>query len=371
MDGAQSIPPARRHALAALQHAGAGLAVLRRLEAACGPIETWWSRRGAAELEASDVAPRQRSRLLDREADRLAESGLAWLDREGYLVLAGEDLEPLRELPDIPLLLYLRGSAQELDPLAVGMVGARQASSYGLRLARRLGRELAASGVAVISGLARGIDGAAHRGAVDAGGPTMAVLGCGPDLDYPQEHAELRREVEGSGLVITEHLPGTPPLKHHFPRRNRLVVVLSRALLVIEARIRSGTLTSVRWAADLGREVLVLPGPVDSPLSEGPVQLLREGATPVGRVEHVLESLGVGEIGAAGGGAAASDRAPRRAAPSPPEARLLALLESSPVDLDELVRISGEAPGRLMTLLLGLEMQGRIVRTEGMAWRRA
>ena len=165
-------------------------------------------------------------------------------------------------------------------------------------------------------------------------------------------------------MLLTEHPPGVPPRPWHFPRRNRILVALSQALLVIESRLKSGTLTSVRWAADLGREVLVVPGAVDARLSEGPLQLLREGATPVGTAGHVLEALGL-DVDIASRSFAAAP------APvlTPAEHRLLALLDGDGMRLDDLVRMSGEAPGRLLTLLLALEVNGRVVRGDGLRYR--
>jgi DNA processing protein len=189
----------------------------------------------------------------------------------------------------------------------------------------------------------------------------VAVLGSGPDRPYPPEHAELLQAILGSGGAVTEHLPGTPPRAHHFPRRNRLLVALCEGLVVAEARLKSGTTTSVRWALDLGKEVMAVPGPVDQALGQGTLALLRDGAIPVGSAAEILEVLGYARP--------ALIRADEAERLSAPEFRLLDLLQGGALDLDELARLSGEPPGRLLALLLNLEVRGRVVRDPGMAYR--
>jgi DNA processing protein len=247
----------------------------------------------------------------------------------------------------------------------LAVVGARRASAYGLRITQALVEGLSAQGVMVLSGLARGIDARAHAVTLAAGGQTLAVLGSGPDRAYPPEHRDLQDRIGRDGVVLTEYLAGTPPKPPHFPRRNRILVALADALLVVEARGRSGTLTSASWAADLGREVLVVPGPVDSELSEGPLQLLREGATPVGSVAHVLQALGLDpDVSSAVGGPSIN------VVLTPSEERICALLSSGALDLDDLVRLSGEAPSRVLSIVLSLEARGALTReADGRSFR--
>ena len=332
---------------AMVQDAGGGGRILTRFRAGeplpRGPV--------ARRLEKAGLETRIRGRL-------------AAARELGYEPLAGEVFPGFRNLPEPPLLVYAAGEPPAVGRPVLAMVGSRRPSGYGLRMARRLAGEVAAAGVSVVSGLARGIDGEAHEGALEAGGHTVAVLGSGPDRVYPPEHEALLARIQEEGCVLTEHLPGTPPRKHHFPRRNRLMVALARALLVVQARVRSGTLTSVRWAADLGREVLVLPGPVDAAAGEGPLLLLREGATPVGSAAHVLEALGLEE----GSGKSSASPGVSTTGLSPAEERVLALLDGEPLDLDEVVRLSGEAPGRLLALLLGLEARGLVQRDQAMRY---
>ena len=254
-------------------------------------------------------------------------------DERAYLAqLDGRGLrfvEPLRpRLPTAPARdprpaagLFLRGAAEAelLSRAAVAVVGARACSAYGAEVARMLGRELAAAGLVVVSGLARGVDGAAHRGALEAGGPTVAVLGCGIDRDYPAAHAGLAREIGEHGLVVSEYAPGVEPAPWRFPARNRIIAGLARATVVVEARERSGALITADLALEEGREVLACPGEITSALSAGTNALLRLGATPLTRVEDVLEVFGLeadGRSGSPGSGAHgdAGARAPRRRA---------------------------------------------------------
>jgi DNA processing protein len=214
----------------------------------------------------------------------------------------------LAAIHDPPARLYLRGSAAPdlLDRPAVAVVGARACSSYGRSVARTLARDLASSGLVVVSGMARGIDGDAHRGALEGGGPTVAVLGCGVDRDYPAAHAELARRIVEAGLVVSEYEPGIEPAPWRFPARNRIIAGLCRATLVVEARERSGALITADFALEEGREVLAVPGEITSSLSGGTNALLRLGATPVTCLEDVLEAYGIERRG--GGGIVRGDR---------------------------------------------------------------
>lgn len=207
--------------------------------------------------------------------------------RPGYPAL-------LRELHDPPARLYLRGRpADLLDLPSVAIVGARICSPYGAQVARELAREVAGAGAVVISGLARGVDGEAHRGALAAGGLTVAVLGCGIDRDYPRAHAQLAGRIAASGAVVSEYPPGVEPAPWRFPARNRIVAGLARATVVVEARERSGALITADFALELGREVLAVPGEITSALSAGTNDLIRQGATPLLAADDVLDALGL------------------------------------------------------------------------------
>ena len=261
----------------------------------------------------------------------------------------------LRSIHDPPARLYLRGAADPalLSECAVAIVGARACSPYGAQVARMLGRELAAAGLTVVSGLARGIDGEAHRGALEAEGKTVAVLGCGIDRDYPAAHSGLAREIELSSLLVSEYEPGVEPAPWRFPARNRIVAGLCAGTVVVEARERSGALITADFALEEGREVFAVPGEITSALSVGTNALLRLGATPLTSVGDVLESLGLEAPGAAG--------------PDVSEAAA-ALLERLPAGVDELVRASGVPVAEVATTLAELELAGLAAEGEGF-WR--
>ena len=264
-------------------------------------------------------------------------------------------------------MLYVRGALVRDDALAVAVVGARRATEYGEGVAEELGAQLAARGITVISGLARGIDSAAHRGALRAGGRTIAVLGSGADVIYPPENRRLAALIEGSGAVLSQFAPGTPPLPHHFPLRNRVIAGLALAVVVVEAAERSGALITARLAAEFGREVMAVPGRVTSPQSRGTHALIRDGAALVENWEDVVaalparwracvamskvDSMPSGDRGAADQGG--------------DEAVVLGVVGAEPTAMDVIIEKSGVSSGRTAALLLTLELEGRIRRIEG------
>jgi DNA processing protein len=261
----------------------------------------------------------------------------------------------LAAIHDPPARLYLRGSAAPdlLDRPAVAVVGARACSSYGRSVARTLARDLASSGLVVVSGMARGIDGDAHRGALEGGGPTVAVLGCGVDRDYPAAHAELARRIVEAGLIVSEYEPGIEPAPWRFPARNRIIAGLCRATLVVEARERSGALITADFALEEGREVLAVPGEITSSLSAGTNALLRLGATPVTCLEDVLEAYGIERAAAAAVSFGATAET------------ILARLGDGALTGDEVVRASGVDAGAGAAALIELELAGRVTLEDG------
>ncbi len=267
--------------------------------------------------------------------------------------------ELLLGVPDPPLFLFCRGDAEAaLSRPAVAVIGSRRCTAYGRRVARRLSRDLASAGVTVVSGLARGIDGEAHRGSLDGGGPTVAVLGCGPDVAYPPEHARLMERVAGCGALLSEYPPGSEPTRHAFPERNRIVSGVSLGVVVVEAGARSGTMITVNTALDQGREVMAVPGEITGALSVGTNRLLRDGACLVASARDVLEPLGletaVGSVPAAASGELTET-----------QRMLLSELERGPMHFDSLLHRTGLEPTALRSALLELEMAGRMVAGPG------
>lgn len=263
----------------------------------------------------------------------------------------------LAAIHDPPRRLYLRGegSIEMLSRPAVAIVGTRSCSPYGAQVARRLGRELAAAGVTVISGLARGADAEAHRGALEAGGPTVAVLGCGIDRDYPRAHAALARRIAEVGLLVSEYEPGVEPAPWRFPARNRIIAGLAGATVIVEARERSGALITADFALEDGREVFAVPGEITSALSRGTNELLRLGAAPLLGPGDVLAALGLEE-------------APARSAAllSEQAKRVRELLADRSASIDELIERSGLAADAVAAALVELELAGEAVCAEGL-----
>lgn len=263
----------------------------------------------------------------------------------------------LKAIFDPPRALYLRGTAEPelLDRRGVGVVGARSCSPYGAQVARMLGRELAAAGLLVVSGLARGVDGEAHRGALEAGRPTVGVLGCGIDRDYPAVNASLSRRMEDGGLVVSEYEPGVEPAPWRFPARNRIIAGLCEAVVVVEARERSGALITADFALEEGREVFAVPGEITSSLSVGSNALLKLGATPLTAVGDVLDALGIERM------------LPASADPGVSEAaqRVLALVRDGPSAADEVTARASLDAGAVSVALTELELAGLVAAVDG------
>ena len=268
---------------------------------------------------------------------------------------------PLATLNDAPLVLLVRGRVCTLSTPGIAIVGARAATQAARGTARRLARELAAFGFTIVSGLARGIDAEAHRGALEAQGRTVGVLACGADQIYPPEHRDLAEEIIKTGAVISEMPLGVSPRRSYFPLRNRIISGLCRAVIVVEARRRSGSLITVRHALNQGREVFVVPGSIEGPFAEGTNQLLRDGARPIRCARDVIEDLGMEGRPDVEFANPARPSAAHVARSDALEARVLAVLEEGPATRDELLcRAELDASG-LASVLLDLELTGRIV----------
>ena len=250
---------------------------------------------------SSGVADRERmSQWASWSADVEPRERIAGFQRRGVELLAlGEPGYPrlLSELDYPPLLLYHRGTLVDDTLPCVALVGSRKATSYGLEASKHLAADLACAGVCVVSGAAYGVDSAAHLGALESRGRTMAVLGCGPDVAYPRSHARLLRDIVSEGAVLSEYPPGTPPLKHHFPARNRIIAGLAVGVVVVEAAEGSGAMITADFALAADREVFAVPGEIFSPNSRGSNDLIRNGAAPATSAADILEALGLVSAG--------------------------------------------------------------------------
>jgi DNA processing protein len=288
-------------------------------------------------IETLDMADRQLSDANTQGIDAIP------LDDERYPPL-------LRAIPDPPLVLWIRGAVGHLTRPAIALVGSRSASPHGLEMARILAHDLARAGLVVVSGLARGVDSAAHSAALSAAGTTAGVLGGGLDRIYPREHHELARAMQQSGVVISEFPPGVPPLAHHFPLRNRIISGLSHAVVVIEAPEKSGSLITASAAVEQGREVFVVPGHVIGARNRGGHRLIRDGAKLVESADDILEEVG-------------------RPVHTQKQPDLLSGVQGLPdahdFTVDEVANHTGEPPGVVLARLLELELSGRIQRIGG------
>jgi DNA processing protein len=276
----------------------------------------------------------------------------------------------LRTIDLPPPFLLVRGGLIREDGLAVAVVGSRRGSAYGLRMAERLASDLGARGVTVVSGLARGVDTAAHRGALDASGRTIAVLGSGVDVVYPPENRRLALEIAGAGAIVSQFPMGTPPLPHHFPARNRIIAGLTLGTVVVEAAERSGALITARCAGELGREVYAVPGNVSLPGSQGTNGLIQDGAKLVQGWEDVVAEWpadwrrALREVPLTSAG----DRA--ATAVEPGDRAILGMLGDEPIAVDAVVERSGLPPSQVSARLTALELRGLVRRMTGQRYVR-
>lgn len=310
---------------------------------------------------------------LRRADPRTIEPDLEWADRPGNRIITCHDpLWPalLEELPDAPALLYVHGDAGLLGEPQLAIVGSRNPTPSGLQTAREFARHLAAAGLVITSGLALGIDAAGHEGALDAGAPTIAVMGTGLDRVYPARHRDLARTIARHGALVSEFPVGTPPLAENFPRRNRIISGLSLGTLVVEAALRSGSLISARCAVEQGREVFAIPGSIHNPLARGCHALIRQGAKLVETASDIIDELGPLA------GACRTAAAPDAGTPDTPRplsaeySQLIELIGFDATSVDRLVAASGLTPAEVSSMLLQLEMEGYVAASPGGIYNR-
>ncbi len=313
----------------------------------------------AAEVPDTIVA-----RVLEPVAQEVLERTRAWLAEAGHELIAWDDPDypqALLALGHAPPVLYFVGRRELLNRPALAIVGSRNATAQGKDNARAFAQALADAGLTIVSGLALGVDAAAHEGGLLGMGGTLAVVGTGLDRVYPARHRDLAHAIAARGGLLSEFPLGTPPKDNNFPRRNRLISGLARGVLVVEAALSSGSLITARYAGEQGRDVFAIPGSIHSPLSKGCHKLIREGAKLVETAQDILEELGM-----AGTAKPATSHAPE----NPPDSALLQALRDDPVDIDTLVARSGLAAHEVSAQLVRLELTGDVGAMPGGRWQR-
>jgi DNA processing protein len=311
---------------------------------------------GERELREAGLDARATASVLTVRARLDLDAELRKIERAGARMLTSLDDEYpplLRHVDDAPIVLYIRGKLTPADERALAVVGTRRASTYGKDIAHQFSRQLAEHGITIVSGMAHGIDAAAHMGALEAGGRTIAVLGCGVDRIYPSDHRALAARITESGALLSEFPMGSRPEAKHFPRRNRLLSGISLGVLIVEAPLRSGALITASHAAEQGREVFAVPGSIHQPGSEGTHALIQEGAKLAHRVDDILDELNIVHEGAQ------SRAAAERLAPGDEiEALLLESLSREPLHIDDLARHTGLPIATVSSILTILELKG-------------
>lgn len=342
---------------------GIGPVRLQSLMDTFGEIQSAW-KANPVQLRAAGLSEKLSHRIQDVRQEVDLDKILTRIQQEGISVLTWDDegYPPgLRDIPQSPPILYLKGELRDADRWAVAVVGTRRYTSYGRQVTEEISRALAHQGITIVSGLARGIDGIAHQAALDAGGRTIAVLGSGVDRIYPPEHRGLAQEIASQGVVISDYPLGTPPEGQNFPPRNRIISGLSRGVIVVEAGRRSGALITAKYAADQGREVFAVPGNIHAPQSRGSNMLIQQGAHPLLSPQDVMEVLELSQVG--------GSQPERSALPSnPTEAILYQVLGLEPLHVDDIcARV--ELPVETVTATLAvMEIKGLVRKTGAMEY---
>ncbi len=342
---------------------GVGPVTFRRLLDHFGDLERAWGA-DSRELAGAGLDRSIVTAIVQQRPDIDPAELMSRVQRAGGNVLTSQDPDyprRLREIDDPPPVLYVRGEINAADEWAVAVVGTRRASAYGMQVTEKIGGELARSRVTIVSGLALGIDGKAHRCALEAGGRTIAVLGSGIDVVYPPEHTKLAEAIAAHGAVVSEYPPGTRPLAKNFPYRNRLIAGLSLGVLVVEGDLRSGARFTADFAADQGRDVFAIPGSILSYRSALPNRLLQEGAKLVTGAEDILEELNLTLV--------PQQMEMREILPADAtEAALLRTLSTEPRHIDEIARASGLSIAMVSSSLTMMELKGLVRQVGGMSY---
>jgi DNA processing protein len=341
---------------------GIGVATYRKLISVYGSPEAVFCAPLAELAKMDGVGEKKARNIKGFDAWKGVETHSAGLERIGGRIITFKDPEyptMLRQVENAPVVLYTKGNVIDEDRFAVALVGSRGPTSYGRVVAEKMSSELAAAGFTIVSGMARGIDSFAHRGALAAGGRTIAVLGCGLDKPYPPENMDLMEKIAANGCVLSEFPLGTPPNREHFPARNRLISGLSLGVVVVEATKESGSLITARHALEQNREVFAVPGNITSRNSHGTNELIQNGAKLVQRAEDIIGDLAP----MLKGFVRAKERV--KVETDEEEKRLCDILTGEAVHVDVIARTLSASPSKVLALLLSLELKGIVRQAEG------
>lgn len=319
---------------------------------------------GIKENQSKNIKEFNEWEKIDREIQKIKKNDIK------IITFTSSDYpESLKQIDSPPILLYSKGDLKEDDKFSVAIVGSRLMTEYGKRVAEKIASELASYGLTIVSGMARGIDTASHKGALKAGGRSIAVLGCGIDRPYPYENTELLKSLSKSGCVLSEFPLGTPPNKENFPRRNRIISGLSLGVVVVEASRESGSLITVNYALEQNKEVFAVPGNITSKVSQGTNELIKKGAKPVLDVKDILEELHPHLMAFkkyATKSLSAKGAIPAQAVEmTDDEKKVFAVLGNEPFHIDNIARNLGLPSHKLLGILLNLEIKGIVRQTEG------
>lgn len=342
---------------------GIGAVRMQGLVAYFGDLESAWAA-SASELAAAGLGSKLIERVIQARAGVDLDKVWERIEQQGIKILTWQDEtypQRLKEIDQPPPVLYLRGEYLPDDLFAVAIVGTRRVTPYGRQITEELSAFLAAHGITVISGLARGVDAIAHQAALKAGGRTLAVLGSGVDKIYPPEHRALAEQIMEHGALLSDYAPGTPPDASNFPPRNRIISGLSLAVVVVEAGETSGALITAEFAAEQGREVFAVPGSILAPQSKGTNKLIQNGALPLLSVNDLMQALDLARMG--------EQKAIRKIMPSDPtEAQLLSVIGSEPLHVDEIRSQSGLPIEKVSAALALMELKGMVRQVGGMQY---